>query len=832
MDYLNIDNYLKDLLKNVKEWSKNEQTTYVTNNELIRLNNIYYNKLSDSDKKIIDITFSYVSLNYQKIPQLQTFYVEGLLWEQEFKRKKKKIVRNVINLITRLYKIVKLVFNNDLSITPITNLGTEIISSSTSIINTINVVLEDNNENFGHKQIIWQGLDLPHRDETIKDLLNSKVSKLSNLYGSYGSYGSSNDMFLSKKDYNNSYNIEKRNKTIKDSYESGQLKPTDDSLFKLSRIGIDNLKFPISTDNPVLSVSIFKTNLNENISSEWANKYLMPGLAQLISYNNYIPNGGIIVYIDYYTLENFKLFSPEKLVIDSLVKNYPSIYYEESDKNNDVNKSLERFDTFIKTQNPIFANAYEKFIYYYYFASKIYNSTDTDEQIKNNKAADLFVYHFGGNFTEINKFGKQCHITNGYIGQLVRYICLRQQNYTYNGITINRNKHYIWRDAHANQTAINDAEMIKKFNLSSKNSNQKKYNLIPKNYMYIAPWHAYTKCPANESNFYIRSAIGGHIQMTNFTTDSKWNDDLDYLQLLGIAFVIDNDENIPLKLNRPFFLYGTEIKSDYDYGIEEYLFVNLFVLDIFIKYNIYFNEKFDFEVNFNNNDNNDNYEKKVLLLLYIYIKDKLPENFYMKDTIMEIESLRNNPPANINTHKWLSYLLAIYPTKYFIRSAIFSQSIYDRNNYNDIFKYQYKKSDIDAKIELYSELIYKTNINDYTWELLNEINLNCNTPIITSGIEWCTNPYLKNKNDCPKDEFFSGFYNEKKENIKYGIFKNPVELQNVLTYIDINITFGKNIPLYKNIIKNKVSDKVSDSKNMYYIKYMKYKNKYFSLKNM
>jgi hypothetical protein len=114
MDYLNIDNYLKDLLKNVKEWSKNEQNIYANNNELVGLNNIYYNKLSESDKKIIDITFSHVSLNYQKIPQLQTFYIEGLLWEQEFKRKKKKIVRNVINLIMRLYAMLKMPPNKDL----------------------------------------------------------------------------------------------------------------------------------------------------------------------------------------------------------------------------------------------------------------------------------------------------------------------------------------------------------------------------------------------------------------------------------------------------------------------------------------------------------------------------------------------------------------------------------------------------------------------------------------------------------------------------------------------------------------------------------------------
>ena len=116
--------------------------------------------------------------------------------------------------------------------------------------------------------------------------------------------------------------------------------------------------------------------------------------------------------------------------------------------------------------------------------------------------------------------------------------------------------------------------------------------------------------------------------------------------------------------------------------------------------------------------------------------------------------------------------------------------------------------------------------------MFHETNLNCNTPIITSGIEWCTNPYLYLKkyiDKCPDKDFFSGFYNDDIDSIKYGVFRNLKELKQVLTYIDEKNKSGEEVPLYKNIIENKNPNEYF--RGGYYKKYIKYKNKYLTLKN-
>ena len=750
------------------------------------------------------------------------------------------------------------------------------VSTELSLVltSTVNVIEDRQTNKYGYKDIIWQGICFPLRDENYKKDVEKDI-----VYGQYDKYLPSalntsqnhevTEKIHTKKEYDKEFNIDKRNKIIEKYYNLNVLKSTDDELFNLYRVGISysesvlptKLAPPISTDNPVLAVSIFKANISNTIETDWITKYLIPGLTQLIAYNCYFADGGIIVFIDYHTLENFKSLPQETLTIGSLADSYPSIYYENEDKENDVNKSLARFDEFIKDQqdkapNPIvFGNAYEKFIYYYYYASKIYNSTDSDEVIINtNKAADLFVYHFDGIFTEINKCGFPCHITNGYIGQLIRYICLRQQNYEYtdNETTtttttttttkITRNKHYIWRDSHSNQTALNDALMIRSLNSSSKASTQKKYNLMPKNYKYSTDWHSYALCPADNTKYYRRTAIAGHVQMTNFTEDSMWLNDLDYLKFIGVAFIINSSsKEIPLKLNRPYQRqFATGIVFDFQYGLEEYLFINLYVMDIFKKYNIYYNDKFDYHLNLLHIEPNFiTHEKKALWLLYIYLRDKLPEEFTMKDIITEIEKLRNDPPEVSNIRKWLSYLLAIYPTKYFIKSVIFSQSLYERTKKGesqeaDIYEYKYKKTELNKQIETFTEEIYKKCIEEYTWELLNGIKLNCNTPIITSGIEWCTGPYMEEITKCPPENFFSGFYADSPASIDYGVFRNPEELVKVVENIDRKLDTGEQIPLYTNVI-NRITDTPTEfrggSKDVYYKKYMKYKNKYLALKN-
>lgn len=555
-------------------------------------------------------------------------------------------------------------------------------------------------------------------------------------------------------------------------------------------------------------------------------------MCQLISFNNYFPNEAIRVYIDWYTLEHFKLINADKLVCGNLFKIFPSIYYEEEDVKNDVNESFKRFNQFIDSQNVKFNNAYEKFIYYFFIASKIYNSKDNDITIlNNNKHADFFVYKFTGPFIEkINSY--DCHITNGYIGQLIRYICLRQTDYTYNTNITKRNKHYVWRDAHANQTALNDSLIIKMMNDKSKSSTTKIFNLIPSNHHYTAPWHSYAECPTDPDNLYVRSAIAGIVQMTNFRDEREWFDNLTYLQFIGIAFISNNKNDLASKKNREPFLHIPEyghngIKKEYNYGIEENLFNNIFILEKIKIYNIYYPDKFADQIQ----PYADTEEKKAALILFNYIKNELEDNFSMFEIKSNIEKLRNNKTGDTVKDKWLSYLLSIYPTKYFISSTIFNINFYDRGSFNDAHLKKHSKEFLINKIKALETIYREDNFNNYSWDLLNKIGLNCNTPIMNSSIEWCINPYLNNISECPPDDFFSGFYNDNPKCIEYGLFRNPTELGKVINYLDSKLSKTEKVPIYKNIMENKTPSEYFRGGDMYHEKYLKYKNKYISLKN-
>jgi hypothetical protein len=211
---------------------------------------------------------------------------------------------------------------------------------------------------------------------------------------------------------------------------------------------------------------------------------------------------------------------------------------------------------------------------------------------------------------------------------------------------------------------------------------------------------------------------------------------------------------------------------------------------------------------------NDVIYKKVAWFLLNYLKIyKNIESITAFELINEIEKLRNENINNPIIRKWLSFLLSVYPTKYFISLAFF--------NKNDRYtEFRHKKINIDTILQKIDP-IYSKKIEDLSWDNLNQVGLNCNTPILNSGIEWCLQPYLKNPKDCPEDSFFSGFYYDKPEALEYGIYRTPEELEKLVKLIDNK----KEMPIYKNDIL-----KLSETEYRY--KYMKYKEKYMKLKNI
>ena len=761
---------------------------------------IYY-----SNKKLFDIVFPIliVYFNVNEI-SIRNQLIIDFLFDQSYLVIKDYLKKKSYNIINKKY-----ILDNVEKIS--------LISEK----KLCNIIEEKNETNFGHVNLVNRmKKPFPKRSDKIH------ISDVSGINYGYNSHGGS---YYNVSENNNNTFYDK-NKHISDEYDAGNIHPVD-NIFELYRYSYNNIKPPRSTDQPSLTLSLFKPNIN-TLDAEWGGRYFISQLALVIAYNYYFPTGALRVYLDWYMLDAFKTFSSDKLHIEKLSESVFKISndFETLFSNKyDISKLFNRFDKYIENtiEKIIFKNAFEKFMYYYVSASKIYNETQTDNDIENEQGGDFFVYKFkeGSDFTEIIN-EKICHISNGYIGQAMRYICLRQVDYNYNGNVIKRNKHYIWRDGHTNQIGYNDAQLIKTFNDSVKNSETKLFNLLPSNYKYQTEWHSKALCPADKNRFITRSAIAGIVQMANFTETSEWLSDKLYYNSIGMLFLIDTEDKVMIKYHREKGRaeYLKKDFKEYEYGIEEYIFNVFFMLDDFKNNNLYFQDRFISQIIGDNSYLNLAVPENTWFTLWFalwnilkYIKEK--ENIKQLtgfEIINKIENLRNDTTITGNTKKWLGFLLSILPTKYFISNTIFNKSA----NQDDI-KSTLVKIDLEYNLNKLAEKynIYKKNISDFTWDDLKEVGINCNTPIVTSGVEWCIEPYLKNTINCPPEDFFSGFYYENPSVLKYGIFRNPTELKELVKFVDKN----KKIPLYKNIIQ-------SLPEIEYRQKYLKYKQKYLELK--
>ena len=683
------------------------------------------------------------------------------------------------------------------------------------------ISIEENN-NFGHK-LIWKGVDFPSRI-FVPDDNNPENVDSENLYGE-NLYGGAYEPLRDSKNTNTNGEDNLKFQLIDEALKINKLSSFDreQEVFKLYRCGVGELAMPISTENPSVSLSLFKSDLDKDISSEWVDKYVISILTFLISFNYFIPNGSIRYYLDWYTLEYLKKLSPNSLLISPLTEsNFKNPHdFEEGEQ---VSVLYARFDAFIQNQGQKFLNAYEKLIYYIFMSSKIYNAVDSDEQIMRNKSADLYIYKFedGYGFTEtIN--GVMCHISNGYIGQLIRYICLAQEDYMYHDKLIKRNKHFFWRDPHHTAIGKNDSLLISALNNSAKNSEKKRFNLITR-----APgrpsWHDLVKCPIFPYHTERLSTIASIVQMTNFQDSSTWFTPEIYLKTFGMVFILNDSNKItfqnhrpPVKSNRGGKIRGT--LSSYQYGIDEYVLSNLYKLDYFKNQNILYNNipYHAFFYPTSKEIKTSIINKPYItagILLFNHLSENLNEEISNFDFFREVETLRNRTDVTGNEKKWLAYLLSIYPSKYFLRPCVFNNNIYEKQFKEDTVKKADLINMIASVLKEYS--VFNTKVSDLTWDLLEQIGLNCNTPIINSSIEWCISSYLEQQQCAKSDPFFSGFYNDKPESLAYGMFRNPQELEELVNRLDKqNLPFFETYLKRPDIVEKYIADyKITDSKDI------------------
>ena len=100
-------------------------------------------------------------------------------------------------------------------------------------------------------------------------------------------------------------------------------------------------------------------------------------------------------------------------------------------------------------ENVRFDTAFDRILFYY--------------ELSSNKNMDMFIYKFKGPFVEHKDTDKESHITDGFLGSVMRMLPIIQKNYKYKSHNINRPKYLFIRDTHVCISTGIDASWIKSF---------------------------------------------------------------------------------------------------------------------------------------------------------------------------------------------------------------------------------------------------------------------------------------------------------------------------------------------------------------------------------
>uniref|UniRef100_A0A6C0DA02 Uncharacterized protein n=1 Tax=viral metagenome TaxID=1070528 RepID=A0A6C0DA02_9ZZZZ len=764
-------------------WINNEKYKTKVINKVIIESDYFYSKLDEDQQVKVNQIFGFV--NFELTPSNASLLNEMMSLPLTFSKRLKHIDDKTTIIILR-YLYMLMLSGYDL---------TSVVNNEKSETTGFKVVKETSTSNFGHNDLIIKGdVIFPPRKEPkplICDKLRSGyINYYNDSYDNYdqsgGSYPSINNSepIFDKLAEINSKNVDRVNDQKK--------------FFELYRYGINKLNKPNDNDTPTFSISLFMpySKIINPDYSDWILKYFQNHLKQIILTNYYFPDANYRTYLDWYMLNAFEKFSgnDDRLKVTKYISKFEHDDYENININN-INNLLTKYYNNIKEyENYEFESGLCRILFYYDMACKT----------GSNKTGDFFVYKFKGPFIENVGNENECHISDGYIGQGVRYISTIQTKYTWNNIIINRPKHLIWRDAHTNSLGQNDYEWINTLYQISKNKNNKLF-FVPSSIEYSPGWHDRVKCNVDKSNK-LRSAIAGIIQFINFTDDNSIIPFNIYKQSIGMMFLLDNNNNLPLKIHRPYQCVGHMIKeispgvkqkgiivSDYEYGIEEYAFSSFFRIEYFRINSIYYNHHFIGRV-FNKesykNPNNTLSNVEFLLFKYLFISKKINNDTIISvfDFINMIEELRND--ITLKNDKALRLLLSIYPTKYLFNETIFSIS---KNRKESLRKMKF----IEAE-KIANEYIKDIDINLAS---LNKINISCRLSALNNALEWCTYPYLGNvitDIECNPDDYLSGFYYDKQPSLISGFLRSPKDLEYVINVLENNkLKLKLNISNYK-----------------------------------
>jgi hypothetical protein len=642
----------------------------------------------------------------------------------------------------------------------------------------MSIIIEESASNFGHKDIIWKG------NVTFSKRNNTRTVE-KQVIPNQEIPNQDNPLNITSLECNNEY-------------------------LKIFRYGYGKLNKPNDDNNgPTLSQSLFIPNniifTNKGSLFNWVTKYLINQLMLAIVFTYYFPNGNYRIYFDYYLFEKIKEYDDKQLFNNFIITKYTETdimglfskylfrYKDyENDKSEKVNEILKCYYEKIKESEEYkFNNSLERVLYFFDIACR---SCFTDGVYSlRDKTGDFFVYKLSGPYEEfVNDYDKTVngHINNGYIGQLIRFISLKQTDYTYNNEPIKRPKVVIFRDAHATNIAFNDTQWINQFMNTGTNyyvlgGGGANSNTSNTSNTYSRWWHNYTHCSNTNYNLK-KSFFAGYCNFINKTESKSIIDDNEWINTLGMGFILNSNNEPQLE--------------DFSYGIDEYLLTNFLinkesknktiilpiVLEIIFRGQIIdqYSNKFDTLMNYI-------HENK-------YINNTNDLSIY--DLIREIEKLRDGTySVKKEDYDKINILLSLIPTKYSLFMTMFSD--YNFDNY----KYRY----------------FITNEKSR----LHESDITCKNNLLFSPFEWCFDSYneSKDKPNCSPANFYSGFYKENPPSLNIGILRQPSDLEITVKALEENKFKNKlNISDYKpkverdtfsNAVLNSIDEKTNNIKS-------------------
>ena len=509
----------------------------------------------------------------------------------------------------------------------------------------------------------------------------------------------------------------------------------------------------------------------------WIGRYPLAQLHATLIRRFWIPEATHRLYLDHYTAQALSRLPPDLLQLDDLDGAYVDydVQAQESVRAHVV-RFAQAMGALEKRQDARYSSLLTKLVFYMEAAASF--AFDGDRIAWLPTTIDVFVYRFGAGFRQDVGTEREWHVKDGFVGQQVRYLALRQRSYTVvdpatsTMISVHRPRHLVWRDAHANVTTSVDADLIRKFNAAARL--HKCVYLIPTSREYETDWHDTARC-AGTGLYRRRTAIAGWVQMCNFYEHKHFLPTKVYLTTVGMAFLVQRASGIPVLSTvcvNPDPTRGGP--NGHIYGVDEYTNTAFFRNAHFVRHSIYLFHTFRYGPLLRNASGSVylNFTPTPIQLAFVFVLRFLlaqpgaPKgSIVMRDVLHMVETLRGVDPKTFpyEVRSCLRVLLALIPTRYQCLLTLYYPA-QNAKTWGHLEDRVPNLAELVAQASRRSALPPRT-FDTLTFENLKAAGIACAQSIYHNATDWCEEPYFAQARedrvpDCPPGLYLSGFYND------------------------------------------------------------------------